>query len=118
MRTGTPLRLRGVAWGVVPSDAAGQRWRWVEVDVEFWASVFDCAQARRVDPDRHHRADRCHAMHGAIADTLEGALALAYQNNPQLNAQRAATRATDESVGVALSGVSSDGLGDGPRSAQ
>jgi outer membrane protein len=44
------------------------------------------------------------ATHGAIADTLEGALALAYQNNPQINSQRAATRATDESVGVALSG--------------
>ena len=44
------------------------------------------------------------AMHGATADTLPGALALAYQNNPQVNAQRAATRATDESVGVALSG--------------
>jgi len=44
------------------------------------------------------------AMHGARADTLEGALALAYQNNPQINSQRAATRATDESVGVALSG--------------
>jgi outer membrane protein len=44
------------------------------------------------------------AMHGALADTLEGSLALAYQNNPQINAQRAATRATDESVGVALSG--------------
>ena len=44
------------------------------------------------------------AMHGATADTLPGALALAYQNNPQVNAQRAATRATDENVGVALSG--------------
>jgi outer membrane protein len=44
------------------------------------------------------------AMHRANADTLEGALALAYQNNPQVNAQRAATRATDENVGVALSG--------------
>jgi outer membrane protein len=44
------------------------------------------------------------AMHGALADTLPGALALAYQNNPQVNAQRAATRATDETVGVALSG--------------
>jgi outer membrane protein len=44
------------------------------------------------------------AMHGALADTLEGALALAYRNNPQINAQRAATRATDENVGVALSG--------------
>jgi outer membrane protein len=44
------------------------------------------------------------AMHRALADTLEGALALAYQNNPQINSQRAATRATDENVGVALSG--------------
>jgi outer membrane protein len=44
------------------------------------------------------------AIHGARADTLEGALALAYRNNPQINAQRAATRATDESVPVALSG--------------
>jgi outer membrane protein len=44
------------------------------------------------------------AVQGAIADTLEGSLALAYQNNPQVNAQRAATRATDESVPIALSG--------------
>src|SRR5580700_7176797 len=44
------------------------------------------------------------AMHRAYADTLEGTLALAYQNNPQINSQRAATRATDEGVGVALSG--------------
>src|SRR5580704_3801132 len=44
------------------------------------------------------------AMHRAWADTLEQALALAYQNNPQINSQRAATRATDEGVGVALSG--------------
>jgi len=44
------------------------------------------------------------ATHRAAADTLEGALALAYQNNPQINSQRAATRATDETVGVALSG--------------
>jgi outer membrane protein len=40
----------------------------------------------------------------ASADTLRGALAQAYQNNPQLNAQRAAVRATDESVPQALSG--------------
>jgi hypothetical protein len=39
----------------------------------------------------------------AVADTLEAALAFAYQNNPQLNAQRAATRAVDENVGIALS---------------
>src|SRR5207302_117953 len=49
------------------------------------------------------------ALGGALtnrgtADTLPGALALAYRNNPQVNAQRAATRATDESVPVALSG--------------
>jgi outer membrane protein len=38
------------------------------------------------------------------ADTLEWALVQAYQNNPQLNAQRAAMRATDENVPQALSG--------------
>jgi len=43
-------------------------------------------------------------MRGAMADTLEGALALTYQNNPQINSQRAATRATDENLGIALSG--------------
>jgi outer membrane protein len=40
----------------------------------------------------------------AAADTLEQALVEAYRNNPQLNAQRSATRATDESVGIALGG--------------
>jgi len=42
--------------------------------------------------------------HQGVADTLQRSLALAYRNNPQLNSQRAATRATDEGVGVALSG--------------
>ena len=32
----------------------------------------------------------------ALADTLDGSLVLAYMNNPTLNAQRAAARATDE----------------------
>lgn len=40
----------------------------------------------------------------AVADTIEQALVHAYQNNPQLNAQRASVRATDESVPQALSG--------------
>ena len=34
----------------------------------------------------------------AFAESLEAALAYAYQNNPQLNAQRALVRATDENV--------------------
>jgi outer membrane protein len=38
------------------------------------------------------------------AETIESALARAYQNNPQLNAQRAIVRQTDESVAQALSG--------------
>lgn len=38
------------------------------------------------------------------ADTIEAALIRAYQNNPQLNAQRASVRATDENVPQALSG--------------
>jgi outer membrane protein len=44
------------------------------------------------------------AAQRAAADTLEGALALAYRNNPQINSQRAATRAADENVPIALSG--------------
>ncbi len=40
----------------------------------------------------------------AYADTLNGALILAYQNNPTLNSQRASVRVTDEGVPQALSG--------------
>jgi len=40
----------------------------------------------------------------AHAETLELALTQAYQNNPTLNSQRAAVRATDEGVPQALSG--------------
>jgi len=40
----------------------------------------------------------------ANAETMEQALARAYQNNPQLNAQRAIVRQTDEGVPTALSG--------------
>jgi len=57
------------------------------------------------------------ACTGAAADTLEWAVVQAYQNNPSLNAQRAALRATDENVPQALSGyrpklsvTSSDGF--------
>src|ERR1700760_501507 len=38
------------------------------------------------------------------AETIEWALIQSYQNNPQLNAQRASVRATDENVPQALSG--------------
>jgi len=44
------------------------------------------------------------ALSPACADTLESALIQAYQNNPSLNSQRAAVRATDEFVPQALSG--------------
>jgi len=40
----------------------------------------------------------------AGAETIESALAKAYENNPQLNAQRAIVRQTDEGVPQALSG--------------
>ena len=40
----------------------------------------------------------------ALADTIEAALVRAYQTNPQLNAQRAQVRLTDENVPQALSG--------------
>jgi outer membrane protein len=40
----------------------------------------------------------------ALADTIEAALVRAYQNNPQLNAQRAQVRIIDENVPQALAG--------------
>src|SRR5262247_2328208 len=40
----------------------------------------------------------------ADAETLDQALVQAYHNNPQLNAQRAAARAVDENVAIALGG--------------
>src|SRR3984893_10727993 len=40
----------------------------------------------------------------ALADTIEAALVRAYQNNPQLNAQRPQVRSTDDNVPQALSG--------------
>ena len=48
---------------------------------------------------------RCDAVRGRrLADSSRRALAYAYQNNPQLNAQRALVRATDENVPQALAG--------------
>ena len=44
------------------------------------------------------------APHRAAAETIEAALARAYENNPQLNAQRAIVRQDDEAVPQALSG--------------
>ena len=46
----------------------------------------------------------CASSSELAAETLESALAKAYQGNPQLNAQRALVRATDENVPQALSG--------------
>jgi outer membrane protein len=46
----------------------------------------------------------CVAVGRAGADTINYALVQSYQNNPQLNAQRAAARSTDEGVAIALGG--------------
>jgi outer membrane protein len=46
----------------------------------------------------------CTSASSVRADTIEAALVRAYQNNPQLNAQRASVRFTDENVPQALSG--------------
>jgi outer membrane protein len=52
--------------------------------------------------DQHVYARPSATAHGTTA--IEQALALAYENNPQLNAQRAIVRSTDEVVPQALSG--------------
>ena len=44
------------------------------------------------------------ASRAALSETIQGALIQAYQGNPQLNAQRAQVRSTDENVPQALSG--------------
>ncbi len=49
----------------------------------------------------------------ANAQTLDQALASAYMKNPSLNSQRAATRATDEYVPIALSGYRPQIFGSG-----
>ncbi len=47
-----------------------------------------------------------HAVpYGASAETLAGAMAKAYENNPDLNAARAALRAIDENVTIAKAGM-------------
>src|SRR5438477_7986947 len=46
----------------------------------------------------------CAGITPVLADTIEAALVRAYQNNPQLNSQRAQVRVTDENVPQALSG--------------
>ena len=51
----------------------------------------------------------CASSSELAAETLDSALAKAYQGNPQLNAQRALVRATDENVPQALSGLSTKG---------
>ena len=43
-------------------------------------------------------------VNASFAETINSALASAYNNNPTLNAQRAATRAVDEGVPIAKSG--------------
>ena len=58
--------------------------------------------AAELDRDAAIVAARSGRVRGAM--TLERALAEAYQNNPQLNAQRAIVRSTDENVPQALSG--------------
>jgi outer membrane protein len=44
-------------------------------------------------------------QHSAMAESMDESLALAYANNPELNAQRAATRAIDENVPIAKSAL-------------
>ena len=46
----------------------------------------------------------CVPSRQVVAETIESALARAYRENPQLNAQRAQVRATDENIPQAISG--------------
>ena len=78
-------------------DAVAWGWRHVEGSVVY-------VRVERKSCFDSHRALAGVPLHEAAADTLEGAIIQSYQNNPQLNAQRAAARVTDESVAIALGG--------------
>src|SRR5262249_38728053 len=58
------------------------------------------ANGRQAEPAPNGRL----VGNGAGAGTMDQALIQSYQNNPQLNSQRSATRAIDENVPTALSG--------------
>ena len=65
-------------------------------------SIVDAAR-----PTAHAIAISCVLLpisNSAFAETINSALASAYNNNPTLNAQRAATRAADEGIAIAKSG--------------
>jgi outer membrane protein len=77
--------------------------------------VFEARQRSQIRPQRRARCASFLACRVALAlsalapsevaaETLQSALAKAYESNPQLNAQRAIVRQSDEGVSQALSG--------------
>jgi outer membrane protein len=72
----------------------GSHWECVEVDMLLTRGVACALSAAML----------AFLMHPARAETLDSALVKAYRNNPQLNAQRASVRATDEGVPKAQAG--------------
>jgi outer membrane protein len=71
-----------------------------------WSGILIAASAASMLPSEAAElvVDSARASRIPGVATLEGALIQAYINNPQLNAQRAATRVVDENVPTALSG--------------
>src|SRR5579872_3675886 len=84
--------------GVQSSECMGGEWRQVMRSSRVRALIRTSASLALTG------AALAFTLTAAAADTLEWALVQAYQNNPSLNAQRAALRAMDENVPQALSG--------------
>src|SRR5262245_58277649 len=75
----------------------------VSAAAALWAASLaaePAANGRQAEPAANGRL----VGNGAGAGTMDLALVQAYQNNPQLNSQRSATRAIDENVPTALAG--------------
>ena len=96
------------SWGKPPSEASGGRVRlgahavlraarMIAVATSAMTALLGMSLA--AEPSRNRIVNTA-----AGSATMQQVLILAYRNNPQLNAQRAATRATDENVPTALSG--------------
>src|SRR5579872_6382829 len=84
--------------GVQSSECMGGEWRQVMRSSRVRALIRTSASLALTG------AALAFTLTAAAADTLEWALVQAYQNNPSLNAQRAALRALEENVPQALSG--------------
>jgi outer membrane protein len=103
LRTGFPVCRVGfwMAGGLGRPNAVG---RGVGAFAGVCAVMLTLASAAANDASKNDASAKRRGAAAAGTVTINAALVQSYVNNPQLNAQRAATRAVDENVAIALGG--------------